>query len=101
MSDEFSDILGEQPDARELAQTALALKQARPLPNPGFRGRLGRELSMRPSPASPRRLRLKILGLAAAGLLLLAVAADGVGGGGPLAPSGQAATPTASASIPR
>lgn len=101
MSDEFTDILGEQPDAQELTGTARMLKAARPLPSPAFRGQLRRELDVQPLPRATGRLRLRILSLATAGVLLLAVAADGVAGGGPLAPSGQAATPTASVSIHR
>ncbi|HEY7891717.1 MAG TPA: hypothetical protein VIC05_05860 [Solirubrobacteraceae bacterium] len=91
MSDEFTDILGEQPDAQELTGTARILKAARPLPTPAFRGQLRRELDVQPLPRATGRLRLRILSLATAGVLLLAVAADGVAGQGPLAPSPTAA----------
>jgi hypothetical protein len=91
MSDEFTDILGEQPDAQELMDTARLLKAASPLPAPAFRGQLRRQLDLRPTPRAGGRLRLRILSLATAGVLLLAVAADGVAGGGPLAPSHTAA----------
>ena len=71
-----------------LERTAERLRDARPLPRAGFRAELraqlltdvrGRRL------AAPGRLRLLIAAQACAGAVLLAVAAVGVAGAGPLA----------------
>jgi hypothetical protein len=77
-------------DARErgkLTRLARRLERERPLPRPDFRGSLGRELARRLEPhrLAPRRLRTLIGAYAGSGVCLLAVAALGVAGGGPLA----------------
>jgi hypothetical protein len=80
------DILDPQlkPTERQrLSETANLLEHARPLPHPGFRGRLARQLRRRS--AGPQRLRLLIGAYAGSGLALLAVVAIGLAGIGPLA----------------
>jgi hypothetical protein len=73
------------PEDHELGER---LRQDRPLPHPGFRSmlrnRLLSEAGTTSAPA-PRRLRLLIATYASGGLALLAVAAVGVFGAGPLA----------------
>lgn len=76
-----------EPDAPgEIVRLAERLERQRPVPAAGFRGDLRRQLlagdATRPRPA---RLRLLIGTYASAGSLLLAVAAMGVSGIGPLA----------------
>jgi hypothetical protein len=78
-------------DAKErdqLARFARRLERERPVPRPAFRGWLGRKLArqLEPHRAAPPRLRLLIGAYAASGLVLLAAAAIGVAGAGPLAP---------------
>lgn len=62
------------------------LREERPTPSPGFRGDLSRRLARgdrgHPGRISPRALVLSYLGT---GVLLLAVAAAGLGGAGPFA----------------
>lgn len=96
MSDESNDMLGAEPDEERLAETGRLLGSERPVPSPGFRGELGRLLRavMLVRPIS--RLRAKALCLAVAGALLLGLAAAGVAGSGPLAPSRSSATPASS-----
>ena len=96
MSEDFSDILGEQPDADELRETARMLQEARPLPSPAFRGDLARLMRATPLPGAMSRWRLKALSLAAAGVLLLGIVGVGVAGSGPLAPTQVAAPPVSS-----
>jgi hypothetical protein len=64
------------------------LELERPVPRPLFRGELRRSLmsAARTRPEPPRRLRLAIAGYAASGALLLAIAAVGLAGAGPLSP---------------
>lgn len=100
MSDDLSDFIGEQPDADELRETARMLQAARPLPSPAFRGELRRRLEAGPAPRAARGLRVKALSLGVAGVLLLALAAAGVAGGGPLAPTQLAGAPVSSSSSP-
>jgi hypothetical protein len=73
----------EATERKDLAETARLLGHARPLPRPGFRGRLARELRARPS--NPQRMRVLINAYAGSGLVLLAVVAVGLAGVGPLA----------------
>jgi hypothetical protein len=96
MSDDLSDILGEQPDADDLRETARMLEGARPLPSPAFRGDLARLMRATPLPGAISRWRLKALSLAAAGVLLLGIVGVGVAGSGPLAPTQVAAAPVSS-----
>jgi hypothetical protein len=96
MSDDFSDILGEQPDADELRETARMLQAARPLPSPAFRGELRRRLKAAGALRPARGLRAKALSFGVAGVLLLALAGAGVAGSGPLAPTQVATAPVSS-----
>jgi hypothetical protein len=63
------------------------LRGERPVPSPRFRGELRRRLSQQaaPDPARPARLRLLVAAYAGSGALLLAIAAIGLAGVGPLA----------------
>lgn len=69
---------------RELAER---LRDERPVPAPGFRGSLRRHLlgAQENRAARPQRLRLLVALYAGSGLGLLALAAIGVAGAGPLA----------------
>lgn len=71
----------------DLDPIADRLRSERPAPSPAFRGELRRRLSVqtRAAPTSPMRLRLAIAACAASGALLLAIAAIGLAGIGPLA----------------
>jgi hypothetical protein len=78
-------------DAKErdkLARLGRRLERERPVPRPAFRGSLGRRLArqLEPHRAAPPRLRLLIGAYAVSGLALLAAAAIGAAGVGPLAP---------------
>ena len=78
-------------DAKErdtLARLSHRLERERPVPRPAFRGSLGRTLArqLEPHRAAPPRLRLLIGAYAGSGLALLAAAAIGVAGVGPLGP---------------
>jgi hypothetical protein len=96
MTDEFDDIL-EDPDGQaELEGMARMLHSERPLPSAAFRGELARRLRGARTHPSPRRLRARAIGMASAGVLLLASAGIGVAGEGPLAPSTSAAAPVSS-----
>lgn len=77
----------EPAEVARMAAVALRLDQARPLPAPGFRGELRRRLAgaEEGGAVAPRRVRTLALSSALSGLLLLAVAAVGVAGGGPFA----------------
>jgi len=60
----------------ELADLEQRLTDQRPLPSPGFRGRLGRRLAARRvPPPRPERLTTLIAGYATGGTVLLLVAA--------------------------
>jgi hypothetical protein len=74
-------------ERKELARVAAQLETERPVPQPAFRGELGRRLlgQLEPGRAQPRGLRMLITAYAGSGLCLLAVAAVGVAGAGPLA----------------
>ena len=62
------------------------LESSRPTPRAAFRGELKRRLLPRPDGAErPRRLGLLIAVYAGSGALLLAIAAVGIAGAGPLA----------------
>ena len=69
-----------------LDRIADRLRAERPVPAPGFRGELRRRLLVggRP-PIAPRRLRLLITAYAGSGAVLMAIAAIGLAGVGPLA----------------
>jgi hypothetical protein len=64
---------------------AARLRAERPVPRPQFRGDLRRALIAQRGPRRPRRLHALIAAYAGSGLCLLAVAAVGVAGVGPLA----------------
>jgi hypothetical protein len=72
----------------ELDPIVARLESERPVPRPAFRGDLRRALlrNAEQRPSAPRRLRLMIPAFAGSGALLLAIAAIGLAGAGPLAP---------------
>jgi hypothetical protein len=76
-------LLVEPLERRRLLRTARLLEGARPQPRPPFRSRLRSELGDRPAASPDQRL---IAAYALSGLVLLALAAAGVAGLGPLAP---------------
>jgi hypothetical protein len=69
----------------DLDRIADRLRAERPVPAPGYRGELRRRLIVgnRP-PVAPRRLRLLIAAYACSGTVLMAIAAIGLAGAGPL-----------------
>jgi hypothetical protein len=69
----------------ELAQLATRLQRERPVPGAAFRGDLRRTLLSRRVARRPARLWLRVAASSGSGLVLLAVAALGVLGAGPLA----------------
>jgi hypothetical protein len=78
----------EPDDRKELAALEARLEDERPLPRPAFRGELRRQLlAQEAAPLSARHLRLLIAAYAICGSVLLAVAALGTAGAGPLAAS--------------
>jgi len=80
--------LDAEPDEREpLLVLADRLERERPVCAPGFRGELRRSLLDRlgAGASRPERLKALVFAYAASGLTMLAVAALGVGGIGPLA----------------
>jgi len=68
-------------------QIAARLQAERPIPRPAFRGEARRRLLANADrrPVAPPRLRLVIGAFASSGAALLAIAAIGLAGGGPLA----------------
>ena len=60
------------------------LEAERPVPRAGFRAELKARLASAPTSWRPRRLRLAVAAYAGSGFLLLAVAALGLAGSGPL-----------------
>jgi hypothetical protein len=60
------------------------LQDERPVPRAGFRAELRARLNAAPASWRPQSLRLAIAGYLTCGLLLLAVAALGLAGAGPL-----------------
>lgn len=89
MDAEFDDLVGHDVDETEAAAllaTAHLLASSRPLPSAAFRGALRRHLMASSTlPTRPARLRLLIASYTGAGSFLLAVAAWGAAGAGPLA----------------
>jgi hypothetical protein len=82
-------MTGEDPPVDErdrLADIDRFLARERPIPRPAFRSQLRRRLVSDSSGAPRGRVRLLIATYAGAGALLLAIAAVGVAGTGPLAP---------------
>jgi hypothetical protein len=83
--------LGDEPvssrEAEALSALESRLRDERPLPHPGFRGMLRKRLVTDRGAAEvrPGRLRVLITAYASGGLALLALAAAGVFGAGPLA----------------
>jgi hypothetical protein len=76
----MTDPSDSHPDALE-----ERLRRDRPVPHPGFRGALRRQLVGRPAASRPAGLRRLIAGYAVSASLLLTVAAVGLAGVGPLA----------------
>jgi hypothetical protein len=70
----------------ENEEIAERLRAERPVPSAAFRGELRRRvlLADRRRPVRPRRLRLLVTAYAGSGALLLAIAAIGLAGVGPL-----------------
>lgn len=85
ITDELSDL---QPaEVERIEETAARLAVERPLPRPMFKARLRRKLSnmaAQPGATRPERLRLLVSAYVGSGLVLLAIAATGVAGAGPL-----------------
>jgi hypothetical protein len=69
----------------ELADMGEHLLRSRPVPAAAFRGDLRRRLMADRGPRRPQRLWLRVAATSGSGLVLLAVAAIGVLGAGPLA----------------
>jgi hypothetical protein len=87
--DDIEATLAAAPEAERPGLVALAerLGDQRPVPSAGFRGTLRRRLlDQGPGERRPARIRLLIGAYAGSGSLLLAVAAVGLAGAGPLAP---------------
>jgi hypothetical protein len=72
----------------ELDPIVARLESERPVPRPAFRGELRRALlrNAEQRPAAPPRLRLMVAAFGSSGFALLAIAAVGLAGAGPLAP---------------
>ena len=70
----------------DIDQIADRLRSERPVPAAGFRGELRRRLLVadRGRPVAPRRLRLLVTAYAGSGAVLMAIAAIGLAGVGPL-----------------
>jgi hypothetical protein len=70
----------------DLDPMAERLRSERPVPAAGFRGQLRRRLLLaaRERPVAPRRLRLLVAAYAGSGTVLMAIAAIGLAGVGPL-----------------
>ena len=85
--DPLFDQVREANERDKLARLARRLERERPVPRPGFRGSLGRSLTrqLEPHRAPSRRLGVLIGAYTGSGLALLAVAALGLVGAGPLA----------------
>jgi len=82
----------DRSEGEPLVTLAMRLQAQRPVPAPSFRGDLGRKLlrvSGRPRAGlvTQRIARVLAASYIASGLLLLAIAAIGLAGSGPLAPS--------------
>lgn len=96
MSDELSDIFGEDRELREeLEEITRMLQAERPVPSPAFRAALLARVRRARVTPRPSHLRARALALAVAGGLFLAPVLLGLAGSGPLAPSRTAATPAA------
>ena len=74
-------------ESEELGHLARRLERERPVPRAGFRGALRRQLldAADRQPLRPQRLGLLIAAYAGSGMALLAIAALGIAGAGPLA----------------
>ena len=87
VGDNISRELGpyvDRGDSDALDQIGARLERERPFPRAGFRSELGVRLARRREPWRPRRLGLAVAGYLGSGLFLLAVAAIGLTGAGPL-----------------
>lgn len=83
-----SELDVDDPGERDfLLALAARLERGRPVCSAGYRGELRRSLLARlgAQPTRPERLKALVFAYSASGLVMLAVAALGVGGIGPLA----------------
>jgi hypothetical protein len=71
-------------EADAIDRIGKRLTGERPVPTASFRAELKRRLASAPTEWRPRRLRLTVAAYFASGLLLLAIAALGLMGSGPL-----------------
>jgi len=76
--------MNESYDTEDHGELEHRLEASRPVPRAAFRGELRRRLLQNRAPARPPRLRLMIAAYAGSGFALLAIAAIGVAGAGPL-----------------
>jgi hypothetical protein len=90
--DDYRDDLDETvtgPERRALLNLALRLAKERPLPRAGARSEIRSQLlgggKREEAQLSPLRLRALVFGYAAAGAVMLGVAAIGLAGAGPFA----------------
>jgi hypothetical protein len=84
ISDELRPYV-DRGEAEAIDRIGERLEAERPNPRAGFRAELKARLASAPASWRPQRLRLAVAAYLGSGLLLLAVAALGVGGAGPLA----------------
>jgi hypothetical protein len=81
----------EPSESEELVALAMRLQAQRPAPAPSFRGELSRKLlrvgGARAGLVKRRTARVLAASYVASGLLLLGIAAIGLAGAGPFAPS--------------
>jgi hypothetical protein len=87
--EDIEAALASEPEGDRAGLMALAerLGGERPVPSAGFRATLRRRLlDQGPGERRPARIRVLVAAYAGSGSLLLAVAAIGVAGAGPLAP---------------
>jgi hypothetical protein len=77
----------EPAEAKRMVELGTRLAADRPLPAPAFRGDLRRRLATarEAGAVAPRRVRALAASYVLSGLVLLAIAAAGVAGGGPFA----------------
>ena len=74
----------DRSEAEALDRIGERLEAERPLPRAGFRAELQSSLATARTPWRPRRLGLAVAAYMGSGLMLLAVAAIGLSGAGPL-----------------
>jgi hypothetical protein len=88
---DIDGLIDREPSAqeREELESLMQRLRRRPVPRARFRGELRRRLlaAAEQQPSQPQRLRLLTAAYAGSGVVLLAIAALGVAGAGPLAAS--------------